>query len=136
MEKPRRPSKVRIQDTPSRSGTAQTLLSEYFDGGLFHEVKKRNAHKFRKFGTNKLSHSESAPTITADAFPIDNDRLLAPVAPHAAHGAPLRSAIKTPKTPGLGIGGSVHLGPLHVEDTHRVSDMIHRVALIPGMQTN
>lgn len=44
---------------------------------------------------------------------------------------PLPSALK-PKTPGLGLGGAVHLGPLHTEDVHCVSDILHRVTLQPG----
>jgi hypothetical protein len=47
----------------------------------------------------------------------------------------LKSAFKKPKTPGLGIGGGVHLPPLHVEDVNGVSDMIHRVTLQSGLRS-
>lgn len=118
MNKYRRQSKVTIED---RAGTAQTLLSDFFEGGQFQRIKEKNVHKFRK-GGGVVKGAVSEPTLrTVDSFPMKNEPK-----PNAI---PLRSALKTP---GLGVGGSVHLGPLHVNDTHIVSDMLHRVTLRPG----
>lgn len=44
------------------------------------------------------------------------------------------SASLHPKTPGLGVGGNVHLSPLHVDDIHNVSNVIHRVTFQSGHQ--
>ena len=47
----------------------------------------------------------------------------------------LKSSLKKPKTPGLGIRGMVHLSPLHVNDINNVSDIIHRVTLQSGLSS-
>jgi hypothetical protein len=119
MQKYRRQSKVTIED---RAGTAQTLLSDFFEGGQFQNIKEKNIHKYRKLGGSaKTVVSEPNIPRVRESFPVRNEPN-----PKAV---PLRSALKTP---GLGIGGSVHLRPLHVDDKHSVSDMLHRVTLQTG----
>lgn len=125
MDKNRRPSKVTIEDG-SRSGTAQAVLSDFFDGGQFQALKEQNAHKFRKYGALLSSSADMPNSKTNRKQPIAKAVIPPP------NTVPLRSALKTPKTPGLGVGGAVHLGPLHTDDVHRVSDMLHRVTLQPG----
>mmetsp|Transcript_13000 Transcript_13000/g.19601 ORF Transcript_13000/g.19601 Transcript_13000/m.19601 type:complete len:1143 (-) Transcript_13000:175-3603(-) len=100
--------RVSIEE-PARVGTANNILNEYYEAGNFQMLKQKHEHKFKKHGGK----------VDTCRQPVD---------------MPRRSALKTPKTPGLGTGGSVHLGPLHVEDMHSVSDMLHRVTLQPGLE--
>jgi hypothetical protein len=98
--------RVSISETALPSGEESSIADEFFNsGGGFSEIRTLKKAKFKRI----------APNSSAAA---DNGRL--------------KSALKKPKTPGLGIGGSVHLPPLHVEDVNGISDIVHRVTLQSG----
>lgn len=90
-------------------GQERSIADEFFhSGGGFSEIRALQRSKFKRVAP------KPAPIAGAD-----NSRL--------------KSALKKPKTPGLGIGGAVHLPPLHVEDVNGVSDIVHRVTLQSGL---
>jgi hypothetical protein len=97
--------RVSISETTLGTGEEAAIYDEFYRSrGGFAEIRSQQKRKFKKL----------------------------PAAAPAAPDPRLKSALKKPKTPGLGIGGGVHLPPLHVDDINGVSDIIHRVTLQSG----
>jgi hypothetical protein len=101
-----RMKRVSISETALPSGEEFSIADEFFNsGGGFSEIRALKKSKFKR---------------------------VAPIVSQVSSDSRLKSALKKPKTPGLGIGGAVHLPPLHVEDVNGISDIVHRVTLQSG----
>ena len=98
---------------PNRRAVISAEENEILDSFFENDFQSiRSKHRVRKRQSNKLLSDSSVSTITSSNS----------------------SASLHPKTPGLGVGGVTHLSPLHVNDIHNVSNVIHRVTFQSGHQ--
>lgn len=108
--------RVSIQDNSSDISEEASIMNEFYqsNGGFQHLKSKKGHTRISKKEGNDITKSSSQQEIKKSQ-------------------KELKSALKKPQTPGLGIGGVIHLPPLHVEDVNNVSDIIHRVTLQSGL---
>jgi hypothetical protein len=105
------PKKDRAKE---RVDTASDILNEIFENQSFQNLKSKHERKILNRINSLDSNSSSSPNHSP------KNRL-----------SPMN--LVPPPTPGFGIGGTVHLKPINMEDRNVVTDILHRITLQNGI---
>jgi hypothetical protein len=105
------PNVMELMHSPTKGSQmidATDILNDIFDSKTFQRMKSKHDKKL----LSRINSSDSSPSST----PSNSSKNLNP-----------------PPTPGFGIGGSVHLTPINMDDTHVITDILHRITLQNGI---